>query len=67
MNNKTNEPPHERSGHVDGVGMVRVTTAQCTCGRLVQPGDFRVHRRRSVPRRLPGLPPRRVRRRIKAP
>jgi hypothetical protein len=42
MNNKTNEPPHERSGHVDGLGMVRVTTAQCACGRLVQPGDFQV-------------------------
>lgn len=38
--NKTNESPRERSSHVDGLGMVRVTTAQCTCGRLVQPGDY---------------------------
>ena len=38
--NKTNKSPRERSSHVDGLGMVRVTTAQCTCGRLVQPGDY---------------------------
>jgi hypothetical protein len=40
--NRTNEPPHERSGYVDGLGMVRVHHAHCTCGRLIQPGDFQV-------------------------
>jgi hypothetical protein len=40
--NRSNEPPRERPGYIDGVGMVRVTTAQCICGRPVQPSDFQV-------------------------
>lgn len=39
---KINEPPHERSAHVDSVGRVSVSNAWCTCGRLVQPSDFEV-------------------------
>jgi hypothetical protein len=37
----TNAPPCERSAYVDGLGTVRVTTAQCSsCGRPVAPSDF---------------------------